>query len=313
MKDFFNKVNKNHKNLWRYENFYPQKFSPTEQLFIEDSFSPLIESNYLPNIELYLKREDNNITGSLKTRGMAYQLAVAKKENNKFVISTSGNAGLTASQYLKKYNGEIIVITSKDIPLRKINALKSHCNNLLISTNPPHTANYISKKYNYKNLRPSKDENSIYGYYSLGFEIFEQLHEAPDHLFTYATSGSSFLGIYDSFKTLEKLGEIDKIPAMYAVRKEGITTYRNKEILEICTKTGGKIINISRQGHDSETLNTSYEGRCTLNAIRQIKPDGTVIGILTGRKYNYDKSDINTITSVKNLQDIDNYMQKIKH
>jgi len=298
-------------NLWRYAGFYPEGFALEKQLYIDKKFTKLEKSKHIKNIDLYLKREDQSLTGSLKSRGLAYQLSIAKKENyKKFVISTSGNAGITTNEFLKKYGGELIVITSDSIPDYKIQTLKENCKNLIIADNPPHIANYISKKYGYKNLRPSRDANSIPGYYSLGFEIYEQLKKAPDHIFTYSTSGSSFIGIFSAFKILKEMKCIKKIPALHAVHKKGIKTYRKDQIDKICKLSSGNIIEIQTKEHDSEIFNTSFEGRCTLQAIRKIKPKGLVVGIITGQKFPLSKHKQNNFYKVNNIKDVDKFMHE---
>jgi threonine synthase len=311
MQDFLNNTTSNFKNIWRYQEFYPHTFSAEEKLYIDDSFTPIEKSEYIPNIDLYLKREDKSETGSLKSRGVGYQISIAKQSNVKnFVIPTSGNAGITASLYLKKYGGNVIVVTSDSIPEKKFFTLQEKCKYLLISKNPIHTAAYISKKYDFYNLRPSKDDNSIYGYYSIGFEIFEQLNKLPDNIFIYSTSGSSFIGIYESLLILRKYNLIKSIPKMFAVRKEGIRTFRLNEVSEICTKTNGEIIEVTPEQFDSENFETSFEGRSALYAVRTKNPTGTTMAILTGSRYKDSLNFQNKITRIENLDDVDCYMKQ---
>lgn len=310
MQEFLKKIDQTTENIWRYEAFFQDSFSTTQKLFLQESFTPLRASNYIPEIDLLLKREDLSLTGSLKCRGIAYQLSMAKKDgSNNFVISTTGNAGITLQAFLNKYGGKAIVITSKNIPSKKINVLKKNCPHLLFAKNPPHIANFISNKYGFKNFRPSRDNTSIPGYLSLGFEIFEQLKGVlPENIFTYVTSGSSFIGLFESFLKLKKLGLINIIPKMYAVRADHVTTYRNQEVEKIVQETNGEMILISPDQYDSETFDTSYEGRSTLFALRKIKPKGLNLAILTGKKY--IDEDLNTpVLEIENLEDIINYMK----
>jgi len=311
MQDFLENITSDFKNIWRYERFYPHKFLPSEKLYIDDLFTPIEDSKYLDGVNLCLKREDKNITGSLKSRGVAYQIAVAKQNKiNRFVISTSGNAGITSSIFLNKYGGDIIVVTADSIPRKKIHALQKKCKYLLIAKNPMHVAGYISKKYNFFNLRPSRDENSIYGYYSIGFEIYEQLKNIPENIFIYSTSGSSFIGIYESFKILKEQNLIQSIPKMYAVNRNTVRTFRNNKTSEICHKTGGRIIQITREEFDSESFDTSFEGRSVLHAIRKIAPTGKTMAILTGSRYAEIPNIKDDIFRIEKLEDIDMYIKE---
>ncbi len=312
MQDFSKKLISDKRNLWRYINFYPKPLSSEDQMHVESCFTPLEKSNYMEECELFLKREDKNETGSLKTRGLAYQLSIAKEEGfNDFVVSTSGNAGITAAIYLKKYGGNLIVITSNNIPQKKIDALKKSCKHLLLASNPTHIANYISLKYNFKNIRPSRDPNSIPGYYSLGFEVFEQNKGLFDNIFIYSSSGSSFIGLYKSFLILKEAGEINQIPKMFAVIRNTVKNFRHNEILKICEETGGQEILVTTEQFDNENFDTSYEGRSVLHAIRKLNPDGKTLAILTGSRYADIEEQTIQAAEIHNLQDVDNYMNSI--
>lgn len=313
MQEFIQKIDQTTENIWRYESFLEESFEPSEKLFLQETFTPFEKSNYLENVDLFLKREDKSITGSLKCRGLAYQLSVAmRKGESKFVISTTGNAGITLQKFLEKYSGEVIVITAKNIHSKKINVLKKVCPNLLFAKNPPHIANFISNKYGYKNFRPSKDDTSIPGYLSLGFEIFEQVKgKLPANIFTYVTSGSSFIGLYQSFLKLKELNLISALPRMYAVRADHVTTYRDNEVKKITEETSGEIITVSQKEYDNERFDTSYEGRSTIFAVRKLMPKGSVLAILTGEKYTEEETN-QEIPEIITLSDVERYMEKFE-
>lgn len=306
MQGFQKQIITEKRNLWRYAWFYPEKINDKDQLEIETSFTPLEHKK-----GKYLKREDENISGSLKTRGLAYQLSMAKKEGHeRFVISTSGNAGITAVKYLGKYGGDLIVVTSKNVPDRKIDKLKKVCKHLITANNPTHIANYISKKYSFKNLRPSRDLNSIPGYYSLGFETYEQMEQDIDNIFIYSSSGSSFIGLYESFRQLNNLGCISKLPKMYATIRENVINFRHKRVLEICAKTGGKEIIVNSKDFDSVDFDTSHEGRCSIFAAEKEQPSGNTVVYITGKKYE-EINDTKNLdpTFVDTLEEVDNYIK----
>jgi len=306
MQDLFKNLDKSKYNVWRYNYYYPQQLDVKDQLTIDNDFSPLETYN-----DFYIKREDKNKSGSLKSRGISYQLAIAKKNKiDKFVLSTSGNAGITTSLFLKKYGGNLIVVTSENVPDRKIEKLKNTCSHLLIAKNPTHIANYISKKYSLKNLRPSRDQNSIPGYYSLGFETYEQIQQDIDNIFIYSSSGSSFIGLFESFKILKKLNIISKIPKMFATRRQNVVNFRHKQVLDICHQTGGKEIIVNNTDFDAIDFDTSHEGRSAMFAALKENPTGTTVIYLTGKKYTetFDTSLVSPII-ITNLTDVDKYMK----
>ena len=290
MLEFLDKM-KREKSIWKYAGFYAEKIAEENQLILGDGNSPLEENeevNRLLGLEhLYLKREDGNETGSLKGRSLAYQVSLAKQRGNRaIVISTSGNAGVAAAAYAKEGGMKAFIFISPDTEKGKIADMQKYDPIIIKSSRAIRFANYAAVKYKLPNLRPSKDDDSIEGFKSIAFEIADEAGEV-DAVFTFVTSGSSFVGMYRGFEKYLQEGKISKIPKMYAVQSGEIfsiaeefeenaesigerpgsveeekmeikagqlgvkNTQRKTEILDIIGKTGGGGIYVS--GEDVET------------------------------------------------------------
>ncbi|MBU4361030.1 pyridoxal-phosphate dependent enzyme, partial [Patescibacteria group bacterium] len=173
-----------------------------------------------PNV--YFKREDENPTGSLKNRSLAYQVSLAKQNGKKeLVISTSGNAGISAAAYCRKAGIKLYIFISPETEKAKIAEMQKYNPVIIKSKKAIRLANYLSAKYKIKNLRPSADDDSIEGFKSVVFEIFEELGEIGA-LFTFVTSGSSFAGMGRACKYLYENKEIEKMPRLFAVQSGDI-------------------------------------------------------------------------------------------
>jgi len=229
MSNFKNKIQKNEKGIWRYAEFFAEFVKPENRLSL-DIFSNEgdirecrlqneINEIDLPNINhLYFKREDENLTGSLKDRSLAYQVSLAKQDSLKsLVISTSGNAGISAAAYCRKAGIKLYIFISPETEKAKIAEMQKYNPIIIKSKKAIRLANYLSAKYKIKNLRPSVDDDSIEGFKSIAFEIFEELGEV-DALFTFVTSGSSFAGIGRAYEYLYENKEIEKMPKLFAVQ-----------------------------------------------------------------------------------------------
>jgi threonine synthase len=167
---------------------------------------------------LYFKREDQNETGSLKGRSLAYQVSLNKQRGARaLVISTSGNAGIAAAAYAKKAGIKIFVFISPDTESGKVADIQKYDPIVIKSKRAIRFANYVSAKYKIPNLRPSVDDDSIEGFKSIAFEIADEAGDV-DAVFTFVTSGSSFVGMYRGFEAYKQLGKINKLPRMYAVQ-----------------------------------------------------------------------------------------------
>lgn len=308
MSNFQNKIDKKEKGIWRYANFYNEFVKQENRLYFADSETKEIEIkniNKLSNINhLYFKREDENKCGSLKGRSLAYQVSLAKQNGEKeLIISTSGNAGIAAAAYCQKAGIKLYIFISPQTEKAKVAEMQKYNPIIIESKRAIRLANYLSAKYKIENLRPSVNDPSIEGFKSIAFEIFENLGEI-DALFTFVTSGSSFVGIGRAYKYLLENGEIEKIPRLYAVQggkifsiaeefeervsnkgdtmscrlqvgKLGIkNTRRKKEILELIKSSGGRGIyvndnEIARAKNILEKNNiyTSLEGYASFAGI----------------------------------------------
>jgi len=259
---FKNKINKNKKGVWRYADFYDEFIKAENRLSLNNQNSLIHEGDILEcrlrelnYNHLYFKREDENVCGSLKERSLAYQVSLAKQNRkNKLVISTSGNAGIAGAAYCQKAGIKLYIFISPETERAKIAEMQKYNPIIIKSKRTIRLANYLAAKYKIENLRPSINNSSIEGFKSIAFEIFEDLGEV-DVIFTFITSGSSFVGIGRAYQYLLGSKEIKKMPKLFAVQNKdsfsiagalGIkNTRRKKEILEIIKSTGGDNIYVN--------------------------------------------------------------------
>ncbi len=233
MPSFQDKIERNKKGVWRYAGFYDEFIKPENRLSLNDKNNNKNNGgtreiefegiNKLLKIDhLYFKREDENETGSLKDRSLAYQVSLAKQNNKKeLVISTSGNAGIAAAAYCQKAKIKLYVFISPETENAKIAAMQKYRPIIIKSKKAMRLANYLSAKYKIENLRPSLNDSSIEGFKSIAFEIFENLGEV-EAIFTFVTSGSSLIGIGRAYQYLLEIKEIKKMPRLYAVQSGDI-------------------------------------------------------------------------------------------
>lgn len=327
MSNFQNKIQKTEKGIWRYANFYDKFIKPENRLSLDNGSMGEIEiesMNKLLNINhLYFKREDKNITGSIKERSLAYQVSLAKQNGKKeLVISTSGNAGIAAAAYCQKAEIKLYIFISPETEKAKIAEMQKYNPIIIKSKRAIRLANYLSAKYKIENLRPSVSDSSIEGFKSIAFEVFENLGEV-DAIFTFVTSGSSFVGIGRAYKYLYENKEIKKIPRLFAVQSGNIfsvteefknklnnagdtsmcrlqagrlgakNTRRKKEILELIKSSGGRGIYINdnevaraKNILEKNNIYTSLEGCASFaGAIRAGKKNkfDKIVCILSGK------------------------------
>lgn len=316
MFDFLFKNRKQGQGIWKYADFYTEKIVEQDRLVLCDGDTPLEENAELDKLlgieHLYFKREDRNQTGSLKGRSLCYQVAVNRQRRARaLVISTSGNAGIAAAAYARQAGMTLFVFISPDTERGKVADMQQYGPVIIKSKRAIRLSNYVAAKYRIPNLRPSVDDDSLEGFKSLALEIVDQAGPV-DAVFTFVTSGSSFVGMYRGFAAYLKQHKTEKIPRLYAVQSGEIFsvaeefeenaellralqsraageigagqlgvkhTARKQEILEIIRSTGGGAVYVSageieqaRKTLLAKDLETSLEGCASYAALVKTQP-----------------------------------------
>jgi len=332
-KKFKNFIDASRQDIWRYFKL----FNPIErnnQISSEQNKWTRIEE-YLVGTQnktsLWVKHEDESITGSHKFRGLTYQLSsLLDRGIKQAVLSSSGNAAISASRLIANTESKLklFVFLSRKTPPEKLAAIQ-HSSALIpiLSSRPLRLAKYAAKHFKLKDLRPSVDPNSRIGFRSLGFEIFEQKPEI-DNIFSFATSFASVQGIMEAYDILKNLGEVKKVPRLFAVKssgqlagslnpsvqasisksskdKQNVESIPDCKIQNNCTLVDISDDEITSCRQKYSQCETSIEGIASLIAAEKIRPEGTTLVILTGKNWKEQKPDLVKFKEAENFKDVD--------
>ena len=144
---------------------------------------------------LYLKREDQNLTGSTKDRAIPLQIKNLKKQGyQQAVISSTGNAAISAAHFCRQHQIKLIIFLSPKINPNKLNLLKKYEVEIIISPQPISDAVKFSKNNSSYLLRQSTDPIAQIGYQQIAIELTKQLPQISS-LFVPIGSGTTLLGI----------------------------------------------------------------------------------------------------------------------
>ena len=107
--------------IWAHRHLFTKDVDPKHRLSLGEGGTPCTNCSKLAKHMgmkyVYLKREDLNPTGSFKDRSLAYQISAHLQDGEKnFVISSSGNAAISAIGYCRKANCNLHVYISDKIP-----------------------------------------------------------------------------------------------------------------------------------------------------------------------------------------------------
>lgn len=144
---------------------------------------------------LYLKREDKNITGSAKDRVLPLQIENLKKNGyRKAVISSTGNAAISAAYFCQQHQIELTIFLTPKVSPQKLSLLKQFSSEIILSLKPISSAIKYSKTNHAYLLRQSTDPVSFVGYQQIAQEILTQLPQVTS-IFVPIGSGTTLIGI----------------------------------------------------------------------------------------------------------------------
>ena len=154
---------------------------------------------------VYLKREDLSETGSAKDRAMIFQIENLKKQGFKTaVISSTGNAAISATHFCHLNKINLTVFVSPKIDKNKFDLLKKNGGQIFISNQPISESIKFSKKNNSYLLRQSTDPSALIGYQEIGKELMNELPKITS-LFIPVGSGTTLLGISQALTSSVKI------------------------------------------------------------------------------------------------------------
>ncbi|MBM3283166.1 PLP-dependent lyase/thiolase [Candidatus Gottesmanbacteria bacterium] len=295
--------------IWRFKDLLPPL--PDEyKLSLNEGNTPLLKID-----NICFKCEFENPTGSIKDRGMAYQISQFYGKNIKSaVLSSSGNAAIAAARYCRLADIRLTVFVSPKINIHKLKKLqKSNCQ--IIQTPKPISGAFRYAKMNSAcNLRQSTDINASIGYSTLAFELAKEMPDI-DGIFLPVSSGATLVGLARGFVRLKKL------PAIHAVQTEAIHPIASlfdkdfkkrkksladaivakysplhEEVRKLIIKSKGwgwviadKEMKAAYRWLQKNKLVCSYEGAAVLAALRKAKKNNfyyrNPVCVLTGSYY----------------------------
>jgi threonine synthase len=190
-------------SIWKYQQL--NNIEPKYQLTLNEGATRLVTKN-INNRDVSFKFENENPNGSFKDRSLAYQLSSKIAEGHaNFVVSSSGNAAISAAAYAKLAGVTLHIFVSEHINMGKLNALQGMTTEKIIlmkSLRPKSDAIQYSRETGAYNLRGSADETAVTGFKTIAYELAEQAPKI-DAVFVPCSSGTSSAGIMLGFAEMK--------------------------------------------------------------------------------------------------------------
>ncbi|CAD7359921.1 MULTISPECIES: threonine synthase [Staphylococcus] len=230
--------------LWKglveeYQSFLPVT-DDTPKVTLNEGHTPLIYCDTISEmlgIELYVKYEGANPTGSFKDRGMVMAVTKAKEQGRKIVICAStGNTSASAAAYAARAGLKaIVVIPEGKIALGKLSQAVMYGAEIVSIEGNFDEALEIVKEVAQDGeieLVNSVNPYRIEGQKTGAFEIVDQLDgQAPDVLAIPVGNAGNITAYWKGFKTYHDANQ-SGLPQMFGFQAEGASPIVQNKVVK---------------------------------------------------------------------------------
>jgi threonine synthase len=213
--------------LWRYRELLPLA-DFAGRVDLGEGATPLVRFRRLapPGVELWIKDESGNPTGSFKARGLSLAVNRARELGAPGVqLASAGNAALALTAYAAAAGLPARVALPADTPRTVFERCREYGAEVLSG---PGTLVEAAKLLSaggegYWTLSTLREPYRVEGKKTMGFELAEQLGwELPDWIVYPLGGGTGIVGMHKAFAELERLGLIGPgRPRFVAVQAAG--------------------------------------------------------------------------------------------
>ncbi len=216
--------------IWRYKKYLPVT-AKTPVVTLNEGNTPLIQTKHLSgligkNIDVYLKYEGLNPTGSFKDRGMTMAISKACEEDAQAVMCAStGNTSASAAAYAACAGIRcIVLIPSGAIALGKLSQALIHGAQVIAVDGNFDDALDIVRDITSKypiTLVNSLNPYRIEGQKTASFEICDYLGEAPDFQVMPVGNAGNITAYWKGYKEYHQKKIVKRLPRMLGFQAEG--------------------------------------------------------------------------------------------
>ena len=198
-------------SLWRYRELLPVA-DFDRRVDLGEGGTPLLRLERVgpPEVEVWVKEEGGNPTGSFKARGMALAISRTRELGAPGVEAPSaGNAALALAAYAARAGLPARVAMPEDTPASVIRRCREHGAEVLTAAGTLVQAAGLLAASNrgFWNLATLREPYRVEGKKTMGLELAEQLGwTLPDWILYPTGGGTGIVGMEKAFDELERLG-----------------------------------------------------------------------------------------------------------
>ncbi len=214
-------IDKDTWSIFRYRRFMALEDESWRAVTLGEGMTPVIPFND----HVWLKMDYFMPTLSFKDRGAAVLTAHMKSIGVTSVVQdSSGNAGNSVAAYCARVGIDCEIFVPEGTSDKKIRMIEAHgARANVVPGSRDHCADVCREKVERDGVYYA---NHVYnplfyeGTKTYIYEVYEQLHRIPEHIFVPVGNGTLFLGVIKGLEELLASGVIDHFPQVIIVQSE---------------------------------------------------------------------------------------------
>jgi len=217
--------------MWRYFELLPVE-AQRSVVSLGEGWTPLVRLSALeaklPVQSLYVKREEQNPTGSFKARGFSVAVSLLAEDGaDKAAVPSNGNAASALAAYAARAGMSAFVFMPKDCPPAIVEECIHYGASVCLVDGYIHDAGKIVEdgkiEQGWRNVGTLKEPGRVEGKKTMGLELAEQFGwKLPDVIVYPTGGGSGVVGLWKAFNELKALGMVEgDLPRIISVQEEG--------------------------------------------------------------------------------------------
>jgi len=196
--------------------------------------TPLLNTNNYYDLNLWIKNETINPTGTYKDRPASVGITRAKELNaNGIVVASDGNTGPAVAAYSARADLPCIALMPKNTPSCRYTQAASFGAKIFLIDGSVNDcidlSNKITEIKGYHNCTTATTVNpyQIEANKTISYEIIEKLGYSPDWVAVPVGGGGLLVGMIRGFQELYNSKKISKTPRILAVQAEACSPFVN--------------------------------------------------------------------------------------
>ena len=225
------------------------------------------------NMEIYLKWEGNNPTGTHKDRAAYLHVSNAYNKGYKAITTaTCGNYGVAIAFFSMNFNIKSIIFIPRSYNTPKIHVMKLYNAEIMFTDGTYEDAVEKSIEYasaeNVYDANPGSvnDDININAYKTIAYEIVKKLGEVPSIVSIPVGNGTTLAGIYAGFRELYNKDYISRVPLLI-----GGTTKHGNQIFLSWLKHSHSPVYMDRRDILETEINEPLVSYISMNAEEALK------------------------------------------